>query len=376
LFLQYIDQHKTMLFSRRFCSKNLSSLVRTSICGNTLSYKSARRLYSTGNTKSLVLVEFLSNGQVAPSTLATITAAKQLKAPISALVLSTDSKEGREAVEKTEGLDSVIVLNNDAYANVDKHQFTVAEFLEPLLAELQQQKQFTHIWAAHTTFGKNLLPRLGGTLDLSPISDVISVESENQFVRPIYAGNALASIESSDQVKLITVRPTAFDRAKKGDKSANVETFEPKTKIDVDNIPKWISEEVSTSDRPELASASIVISGGRGLKSGDNFKLLYDLADTLKPKAAVGATRAAVDDGMVPNDMQVGQTGKVVAPELYIAVGISGAIQHLAGMKDSKTIVAINKDGEAPIFQIADYGLVGDLFQIVPELTDKIKNSQ
>ncbi len=318
------------------------------------------------------MVEFLPNGQVSPSTLATITAAKQLKAPVSAVILSTESKQSQEDLQKVQGVDTVIVLNNDKHKDADKHQFTIAEFLEPYLVELQEQKKFTHIWAAHTTFGKTIVPKLGGSLNLSPISDIVSVESENQFVRPIYAGNALCHVETTDTVKLITVRPTAFDRTKKGDTSATVETYEPKTQVDMSKVPTFVSEELSSSERPELSSASIVISGGRGLKSGDNFKMLYDLADKLKGKAAVGATRAAVDDGMVPNDMQVGQTGKVVAPELYLAVGISGAIQHLAGMKDSKTIVAINKDAEAPIFQIADYGLVGDLFTIVPELTEKI----
>jgi len=243
------------------------------------------------------------------------------------------------------------------------------ENFAPLLVENIKKGGYTHVIAGHTAFGKNLMPRVAALLDSQQISDITSVESENTFVRPIYAGNAIATVESSDPVKIVTIRGTAFPAAEIEGGSAAVEAgVDPKA----DSATEWLSEDLATSDRPDLATAGRVVSGGRGLKSKEEFdKIMLPLADALG--AAVGASRAAVDSGYADNSLQVGQTGKVVAPQLYMAVGISGAIQHLAGMKDSKVIAAINKDADAPIFQVADVGLVGDLFDKVPELTEKLK---
>ena len=242
------------------------------------------------------------------------------------------------------------------------------EIYAPLLAENIKKRGYTHVIAAHTAFGKNLMPRVAALLDVQQISDITAIENEKTFIRPIYAGNAIATVESSDDIKIITIRGTAFPAAEAEGGSASVEDGDdPNAQAPVE----WVSENLTKSDRPELASAGKVVSGGRGLKSKEEFdRIILPLADALG--AAVGASRAAVDSGYADNSLQVGQTGKVVAPQLYLCAGISGAIQHLAGMKDSKVIAAINKDADAPIFQVADVGLIGDLFDKVPELTEKL----
>uniref|UniRef100_A0A0K8TP49 Electron transfer flavoprotein subunit alpha n=1 Tax=Tabanus bromius TaxID=304241 RepID=A0A0K8TP49_TABBR len=327
-------------------SSNSRSIVRYSIL---------RRLKST-----LVVAEH-NNEALNPVTQNAITAAKKIGGDVTVLVAGTKCGPASEAVAKVQGVSKVLVAESDAF-----NGFT-AESLTPLVLAVQNQFKFTHILAGATAFGKNVLPRVAAKLDVSPISEIIDVKSEDTFVRTIYAGNAVLTFKSKDPVKVITIRGTNFEAAPTNG-SAKIEQA-PAGDYKTD-LTQFVSQELTKSDRPELASAKVIISGGRGLKSGENFKLLYDLAD--KFGAAVGASRAAVDAGYVPNDLQIGQTGKIVAPELYIAVGISGAIQHLAGMKDSKTIVAINKDPEAPIFQIADYGLVADLFKAIPELTEKL----
>uniref|UniRef100_A0A646QDJ4 Electron transfer flavoprotein subunit alpha n=1 Tax=Hemiscolopendra marginata TaxID=943146 RepID=A0A646QDJ4_9MYRI len=309
---------------------------------------------------SLVIVEH-DNEKLIPVTLNTITAAKKI-GDVTCLVAGTKTGSVVEQLKKVQGISKILTAENEIFKG------HLAESLTPLVLASQKQFNFTHILAGATAFGKNLLPRIAAKLDVSPVSDVIEIKSPDTFVRTIYAGNAVLTLKSLDPCKVISVRGTSFEPAKIEGGSAGVENAPGS---DVKNeLSSFVKQEISKSDRPELTSAKRVISGGRGLKSGENFKLLYDLADKLG--AAVGASRAAVDAGFVPNDMQVGQTGKIVAPELYIAVGISGAIQHLAGMKDSKTIVAINKDPEAPIFHVADYGLVADLFKAVPELTSKL----
>ena len=302
----------------------------------------------------LVIAEH-SNDALGTVTLNTVAAAKAIGGDIHVLVAGSGSAAAAEAAAKVEGVSKVLSADNAAFA----HQ--LPENVAPLIAELG--KDYTHILAAATTTGKNIMPRVAALLDVDQISEIISVESADTFKRPIYAGNAIATVQSSAAIKVMTVRGTSFDPVAAEGGSASVETVTSGADA---GISAFVGEELAQSDRPELTAASIVISGGRGMQNGENFEMLNRIADKLG--AAVGASRAAVDAGFVPNDMQVGQTGKIVAPELYIAVGISGAIQHLAGMKDSKVIVAINKDEDAPIFQVADYGLVADLFDAIPEL--------
>ena len=295
------------------------------------------------------------NASLNAATLNTVTAAKEIGGDVVVLVAGAGCAAVAEDAAKVDGVSKVLLADNALYAN------QLAENIGLLVAEIG--KDYSHILASTTSNGKSFLPRVAALLDVAQISDIIKVESEDTFARPIYAGNAIATVQSSDAIKVITVRGTGFDAAAAEGGSAAVEA------VDIAKdaaVSSFVNEEVVKSERPELTAASVIISGGRGMQNGDNFKILEAVADKLG--AAVGASRAAVDAGYVPNDMQVGQTGKIVAPDLYIAVGISGAIQHLAGMKDSKVIVAINKDAEAPIFQVADYGLVGDLFEAVPAL--------
>ena len=311
----------------------------------------------------LVLIEH-DNQNIKASSLNTITAAKKIDKSVHAIVLGENCSKVAEQVSKCEGIEEVFIADNSIFKN------HVAENISPVIFELSNK--YSHILAPSSTFGKNIMPRVAALLDVAQISDIISIESNDTFVRPIYAGNANLKLQSIDSKKIITVRTTNFEATKISGGNGKITKIEKK---DDPGLSKFVKNELNKSDRPELTSAGIIISGGRGMESGKNFSLLEEIADKLK--AAVGASRAAVDAGFVPNDYQVGQTGKVVAPELYIAVGISGAIQHLAGMKDSKIIVAINKDEEAPIFQVADYGIVGDLFKILPELSkelDKIKS--
>ena len=306
---------------------------------------------------ALVIAEHEA-GALKPATLNTVSAATQL-GDVDILVAGQDCGAVAEAAAKIAGVGTVHVADAPHLAN------DLAEPLAPLVASLAEN--YSHVLAPATTFGKNLMPRVAALLDVQQISDIIAVEDADTFVRPIFAGNALATVKSSDAKKLITVRTTAFDPVATEGGSGTVASVDGGTDP---GLSSFVSRAVSESARPELTSAKIVISGGRGLAAKENFALLEAVADKLG--AAVGASRAAVDAGYAPNDWQVGQTGKVVAPQLYIAVGISGAIQHLAGMKDSKVIVAINKDEDAPIFQIADYGLVGDLFEVLPQLKDAL----
>ncbi|PAU75719.1 electron transfer flavoprotein subunit alpha/FixB family protein [Halomonas salipaludis] len=307
---------------------------------------------------SILVLADLHDGHLADATAHVVAAANAIGGDIHVLVAGDGVQAAAEAAAQLDGVSKVRVADHAVYA----HQ--LAEPMGALLVALADD--YSHVLAAASTTGKNVLPRLAALKDVSQLSEIIAVESADTFQRPIYAGNAIATVKSDDPLKVISVRTTAFD-AVASTGSAAIEAVD----YVADNAQsRFVKEALAESDRPELGGAKIVISGGRGMGSGDNFKLLDGIADKLG--AAIGASRAAVDAGFVPNDMQVGQTGKIVAPDLYIAVGISGAIQHLAGMKDSKVIVAINKDEEAPIFQVADYGLVGDLFEVLPELESKL----
>ena len=306
----------------------------------------------------LILCEH-EDGQIAGATLNTVAAAKQIGGDIHMLVAGDASGDAAKAAAAIAGIDKVLNSADTIYAH------GLAENLAPLIVRLAGD--YSHIMSPATTTGKNVMPRVAAMLDVMQISDIIKVENDSTFQRPIYAGNALATVSSSEATKVITVRSTAFEAVAATGGSAAIETVDADTDA---GLSSYVKSELSSSERPELTSAPIVISGGRGMQDGSNFAMLEKVADKLG--AAVGASRAAVDAGFVPNDYQVGQTGKVVAPDLYVAIGISGAIQHLAGMKDSKVIVAINKDDEAPIFQVADFGLVADLFDAVPELEKEL----
>jgi len=310
---------------------------------------------------TLVIAEH-NNSALTPVTLNAISAAKKIGGDVTCFVAGESCAGAVSALSKVEGVSRILVAEHDVFKGF------LPEALTPVLLESQKQFGFSHIAIGASAFGKNLLPRVAAKLDVAPISDIISVESPDTFVRTIYAGNAICTVKSLDPVKLFSVRGTAFAPAEEGSAECGADSVDPSGVSN--NLTAYVGAELTKSDRPELTSAKTVVSGGRGMKNGENFQMLYDLAD--KINAAVGASRAAVDAGYVPNDMQVGQTGKMVAPSLYVAVGISGAIQHLAGMKDSKVIVAINKDAEAPIFQVADYGLVADLFKAVPEMTEML----
>ena len=292
--------------------------------------------------------------------LSTITAASMI-GEVHAVVVGYNCSDVAKTLAETQNIEKVLIVDSEAYTN------PIAENISAVLVSISEG--YSHILAPATTVGKNIMPRLSALLDVQQISEIVGVIDSDTFDRPIYAGNAIATVKSNDSIKVITVRTTAFEPASKG--SSSVDIFEIEPPEISNHLSEFVGSELTKLDRPELTSARVIISGGRGMQNGENFKLLEQVAELLG--AAVGASRAAVDSGFVSNDYQVGQTGKIVAPELYIAVGISGAIQHLAGMKDSKVIVAINKDEDAPIFQVADYGLVADLFEAIPELENELR---
>jgi len=308
---------------------------------------------------SVLLIAEHNNSNLKVFTLNAISAASKIDADVHVLVA------GNKCENVAKELSAVPLVKKVLYSDSRDYEHYLAENLSPLIVKLSER--YTHIISSANTFGKNFMPRVAALLDISQVSDVIKINSPDTFVRPIYAGNAFATVKSNDKKKCITIRPTSFDPAPTSGGSAPIEKVEA---ADIPNVSKFIKREETKSERPELGTARVVISGGRGMQSGDNFKLINAIADKLN--AAVGASRAAVDAGYISNDHQVGQTGKVVVPDLYIAVGISGAIQHLAGMKESKVIVAINKDGEAPIFSIADYGLEADLFEALPQFLEEL----
>jgi len=367
----------TVLSSLPRSSPSLSShlLSRTSQVQLASSWSStpvrSNRTFSSSSQRSsdantLLFLEH-REGKLNPGSLNALSAAEKIGGDITGVIVAADAEEGEKVVEEA----SKLSLKKIIFHSSPKLAHSLAEPIAPLLAALVKKGNFTHLIAAHTAVGKNIFPRVSAKLDVAQISDISSVISPNTFTRPIYAGNAIQTVESTDSIKVLTVRTSSFEPSQSKDGAA-VEV-EKGDGADAGEIKaEWVSESLTKSERPDLGSASRVVSGGRGVKNKENFdSIIIPLADVLG--AAVGASRAAVDSGYADNSLQVGQTGKVVAPELYVAVGISGAIQHLAGMKDSKTIVAINKDPEAPIFQVADIGLVADLFDAVPELTQKLK---
>lgn len=313
--------------------------------------------------KALVLAEVV-NGAIAPTTLSAITAASKI-GPVSALIAGKDTKAAAEALAKVTGVEEVLACNAAHY------EHGLPEEVAPLIDSAIAKNGYTHVFAGTSAYGKNIIPRAAAKQACSPISEITEVKGEDIFVRHLYAGNAVATVKSADKVKYCTVRGTAFERATAEGGSGKVSEF-PATPAS--GKSRFVEDKITANDRPDLTTAGVVIAGGRGMKSGENFKILEELATPLK--AAVGATRAVVDAGYVPNELQVGQTGKTVAPNLYLACGVSGAIQHVAGMKDSKVIAVVNTDGDAPFFQIADYGIVEDLFKVVPALTEKVKASQ
>ncbi len=308
---------------------------------------------------SALLIAEHNNKEVKPFTLNAITAASQIDQDLHVLVIGCKADDVVKSISQTANVKKVIYIDNEIYENYLAENFT------PVI--VKQSENYSHIICSANTFGKNLMPRVAALLDSSQVSDVIKVISSDTFLRPIYAGNAFATVKSTDQKKCITIRPTSFDPASTSGGLAEIIKADS---AEATSLTKFVKREEVKSDRPELGTARIVISGGRGMQSGENFKLITAVADKLN--AAIGASRAAVDAGYITNDHQVGQTGKVVVPDLYIAVGISGAIQHLAGMKESKIIVAINKDGEAPIFSVADYGLEADLFEALPKFLEEL----
>jgi len=308
---------------------------------------------------SVLVIAEHDNAALSSGTLNTVTAATQLGDDVHVLVAGHDCRAVADAAAAVAGVSKV------RHADAPLYEHPLAEPLAALIASAAGE--YSHVLAPASKFGKNVLPRAAALLDVTVVSDITAIESEDTFVRPIYAGNALATVQSADTPKFVSIRTTAFEEAAQQGGAAAVETL---PRGEDSGLSSFVDQNLTSSERPELTSARIIVSGGRGMQSGENFKLLEQVADKLG--AAIGASRAAVDAGYVPNDYQVGQTGKIVAPDLYIAVGISGAIQHLAGMKDSKVIVAINKDEEAPIFQVADYGIVGDLFKVLPELEEAL----
>ena len=308
---------------------------------------------------SVLLVAEHNNKEVKPFTLNAISAASQINEDVNVLVIGSNSEEVAKSIAQVPNVKKVIHVNNSIYENY------LAENYTSVITKLSEN--YSHIVCSANTFGKNLMPRVAALLDVSQVSDITKVISSDTFQRPIYAGNAFATVKSNDKIKCVTIRPTSFDPAPTSGGSAEIQNSDAG---EATEIAKFIKKEEIKSDRPELGTARVVVSGGRGMQSGENFKLISAVADKLN--AAIGASRAAVDAGYITNDHQVGQTGKVVVPDLYIAVGISGAIQHLAGMKESKVIVAINKDGEAPIFSVADYGLEADLFDALPKFLEEL----